>query len=306
MYNNKFVEQVKLLLKILPVLRAQDTFALKGGTAINFLFQNLPRLSVDIDLTYTRLDSRDIAIENLEKGLQQIKADIIKLNKAFVVKEQLSRGTQLIIKLFVFHNNTMVKIEPNHVMRGTVYPVEKATLCQGIRDQFGLFLDEIPTLAYEELYAGKICAALNRQHPRDLFDVKLLLENGGITKKIRQTFVVYLACNPRPMHELLKPNRLDIAGVYENEFLHMTNFEVTIDELLDTREALISTIITELTDNEREFLLSVKKGEPQFSLLPFNNLDKLPALKWKVINIQKMSVDKAGLMLTKLKAVLNM
>ena len=67
-----------------------------------------------------------------------------------------------------------------------------------------------------------------------------------------------------------------------------------------------STIATKLTDTERKFLLSVKKGQPQFSLLPFDNLDKLPALKWKGINIQKMSSDKARLMLAKLEAVLEL
>src|SRR3990167_6042503 len=205
-YNNKFVEQVRLLLQILPVLRSQDIFALKGGTAINFLFANLPRLSVDIDLVYIGFEERELAAEQMERGLIEIVDKVKKINKTFVVQEKRSPLTQMITKIFVYHNNTMVKIEPNHVMRGVICPVVKMGLCQGIREQFSFFLDEIPTLAYEEVYAGKICAALNRQHPRDLFDIKLLLEMQGINEQIRQAFVVYLACNPRPMHELLNPN----------------------------------------------------------------------------------------------------
>ncbi|MFB3079791.1 MAG: nucleotidyl transferase AbiEii/AbiGii toxin family protein, partial [Lysobacterales bacterium] len=63
------------------------------------------------------------------------------------------------------------------------------------------------TLGVADLYGGKLCAALDRQHPRDIFDVKILMENEGITDEIRTAFVVYLASHDRPMSELLDPNK---------------------------------------------------------------------------------------------------
>ena len=223
MHNGKFNEQVRLLLKCLPAIRAQSLFAVKGGTAINLFIQNLPRLSVDIDLTYLFTEDRETSIHKIQSGLREIAETIKKNNPHFVIKEQYSQQDHILIKLLVYANNVMVKIEPSFIMRGTLYPTVEASLCQRVNTEFNMFLDKVPLLAQPEIYAGKLCAALNRQHPRDLFDVKLLLENGGITDEIRQAFVVYLACDTRPIHELLNPNLLDIHAVYQREFIQMTD-----------------------------------------------------------------------------------
>ena len=63
----------------------------------------------------------------------------------------------------------------------------------------------LPVVPEAELYAGKLCAALDRQHPRDLFDVHILLKGAGVASPIRRAFTVYLAAHNRPMHELLQP-----------------------------------------------------------------------------------------------------
>ncbi len=304
MYNEQFVQQVRLLLKCLPAIRDQEYFALKGGTAINLFVNNLPRLSVDIDLTYRYLNDRVASLAQIQTGLCEIEESLKHANENFFIKRQITQQNKLISKLLVYHQNTMIKIEPNFIMRGTLYPVEYGRLCKNINTDFDAFLDHMPLVSTAELYAGKLCAALNRQHPRDLFDLKLLYENGGITDKIRQAFVIYLASNPRPIHELLSPNRLDINQVFDREFSQMTASNINLNDLLEIREEVISNINEKLTENERQFLLAVKQGKPEYALMPFDNLDQLPSLKWKVINVNKMDKKKREIMVDKLKETL--
>lgn len=135
-------------------------------------------------------------------------------------------------------------------------------------------------------------SALDRQHPRDLFDVRLLLKNEGITPAIRRAFVVYLAGHTRPMHELLHPNLIDITDAFERQFVGMTLDPVTIDELVDARHDLVERLVPSLDDGEKTFLLSMKSGDPDWDVLGIEGLEMMPALQWKLINIRKMDTRK--------------
>jgi predicted nucleotidyltransferase component of viral defense system len=304
MYSNQYIDQVKLLLECLPALKEQDTFALKGGTAINFFIRNLPRLSVDIDLTYVKRSPRTQAIKEIESGLDMLSAAILNRNKHNRIK-QLKTKEGIVHKIVVSNKKAQIKIEPNFNLRGMLYPIEEINIVKTIEDQFEFSVRNIPVLSQAELYAGKICAALSRQHPRDFFDIYILLKNEGITERIRQAFVVYLCCSPRPMHELLDPNKIDLKSIYEGEFVNMTEKTVPLALLLEARDELIQTIQKDLSSDEKAFLISVKKGSPDFSLLPFDDLSEFPALKWKLININKMDKSKHKIMLDKLSRVLN-
>lgn len=190
-------------------------------------------------------------------------------------------------------------------MRGSLKVPSNLDISKSIEEQFEFSVKDIPVLSKEELYAGKICAALSRQHPRDFFDVYELFENEGITENIRKSFIIYLVCSPRPIHELLDPNLIDISHLYQNEFVNMTDNVVTLNQLLNTREKLIKTIRGQLSPNEKEFLVSVKEGSPKYDLMPFNDLDRLPALNWKLRNIKLMDKKKHEDMLEKLKQVVS-
>lgn len=96
-----------------------------------------------------------------------------------------------------------VKIEVNFVLRGTVRPVQRTSLTPKARETLLADL-EIPVVSLEDMYGGKLVAALDRQHPRDLFDVMQLFAHEGITSDIRRAFVVYLASHNRPIHEVRK------------------------------------------------------------------------------------------------------
>lgn len=302
-YRDGYLQQVHLMARLLISVSRENVFALKGGTAINLFFRDLPRLSIDIDLTYLQLESRAESLQAIEAALLRIEADVKHRNRGIFVHQKIGRNKQL--QKLIVGQNERIKIEPNEVLRGSLYPPELRSLSSEAQSVLGIDIGKIQTLSFEDLYAGKICAALDRQHPRDLFDIDLLYRHEGITDELRKAFVIYVASGPRPMHELLKPNLLDQHSVYQNEFLGMTQENISYDELADIRARLIKDINQSLTDDERQFLLSVKKGEPNYTLMPFESLEKLPALQWKVMNVRKMDANKRELMLSKLKVVLD-
>lgn len=304
MNRDQYINQVRLLLDCLPALKDQDVFALKGGTAINFFIHDLPRLSVDIDLTYIKTESREQALSGIAAGLRALGRTILNRSKKHRIQELNTHDGKL-HKLIVANEITKIKIEPNFIMRGMLLPIRKMDVVKTVEEKFEYQVRQIPVLAEEELFAGKICAALSRQHPRDFFDIQVLLEQQGLTAAILQAFVIYLVCSPRPIHELLQPNVIILKNVYENEFVNMTESPTSLESLLHTREMLIKYVNQDLSDSEKDFIVSVKKGEPDYSLMPFDHLDKLPALQWKLMNIRKMDKEKHTEMLNRLMSILN-
>jgi hypothetical protein len=264
----------------------------------------MPRLSIDIDLTYLPIEPRDKFLSKLTHTLEELANMIVASNKQLYVEKKYINKNQL-AKLIISNDNVNVKIEPNLILRGYVFNPEKRNLCQAAQDQF-LQSFKINCMSFADLYGGKICAAVDRQHPRDLFDIKILFENGGITDEMRRAFVAYLASSPRPMNELLLPNLLDITDVFQKEFLDMSDKPISCEELEHTRKQLINYLHKNLTEKERRFLLSVKHGGPEWALMEGIRLDNLPALKWKVINIQKMDRKKHQDATNKLKEILGL
>ena len=285
MTKSHFEDQVELMLDCLTQIFPSDVFALKGGTAINFFFRNMPRLSVDIDLTYLPLTDRRSSIKRIEEELKVIAKNIehnIKHSKVFLKTNK----HQMTHKMIVSRDHTNIKIEPNFVLRGAVHPVQSREPCERVEEQFG-FSYEVSVLSFEDLYGGKICAALDRQHPRDLFDIKLLFENEGLTTKLRQSFIAYLLSHNRPINEIITPTLKDISSVHETEFKGMTLEKVSLRSLTDSRNELISSIHKALTNDEKKFILSFKDGNPDWTLFPID-IQSLPALKWKLLNIQTL------------------
>ncbi len=167
----KYNSQVKLLLDVLPFIAKENIFALKGGTAINLFVRDLPRLSVDIDLAYIGYEPREQALKKIEAGLLRIKKELEhRLQKIKVISSH-KEGLQIDMKLFVEQNHTQIKIEVNPVVRGTLFPIQIRSLTEKASLQYGVEVDA-QVVGLGDLYGGKLVAALDRQHPRDLFDVK--------------------------------------------------------------------------------------------------------------------------------------
>lgn len=299
--------QVNLLLQVLPYVAKEEIFALKGGTAINLFIRDMPRLSVDIDLTYLPLDSRNDALNNIQGGLGRIKADIEKNVPTVTVHTvPLNGGTD--VKLNVQGKNAQIKIEVNTITRGNVFPTELMQVTDSVQDDFDKFA-AINVVSMAELYGGKICAAIDRQHPRDIFDVKLLLDNEGFTDDIWQGAKMGIISHYKPIVELLSPILKDQKSAFDNQFAGMTTVEFSYEDYETTRATLIKTIQERLTDNDKKFLLSFEMGEPIWDLFPHKVLKDLPAIKWKLLNIEKLkkaNPKKHEFMLNKLKYTLDL
>lgn len=134
-----------------------------------------------------------------------------------------------------------------------------------------------------------LVAALDRQHPRDLFDVMQLYENEGITPAIRRAFVVHLASHNRPVHEVLSPVLRDINFDFERTFKGMMATPVDIAALLATRERLVRDLQENLDAKERRFLLSMVGNAPERGLLAVPHLEQLPAIRWKMTNLRQLA-----------------
>lgn len=275
-------EQVDLLLRILPFVAGETCFALKGGTAINLFLRDLPRLSVDIDLVYLPLDERDTAFANIGKALERIRESLTQALSGIQVRMDAPAG-----KLLCSLGRVQVKVEVNTVMRGAIAPTRLMPVSESVQEEFGRFT-EIQVISDAEVYGGKICAALDRQHPRDLFDIFLLLEGVSLPEGIKPGFMAGLLSSDRPIHEMLSPRFQDQEQVFQTQFAGMTQISFTYDDFVNTRERLIKAIHSSLDDDNRDFLVSFKRGEPDWSLSPVEGLQNLPAIRWKLQNIQKL------------------
>jgi hypothetical protein len=139
-----------------------------------------------------------------------------------------------------------------------------------------------------QLFGGKICAALDRQHPRDIFDIKYLLEGDGISDEIKQGFMFCLLSSSRPIHEMLNPSLIDQQDAFENHFKGRTKELFTYEDFDKTREKLISNIRKILTDVDKQFLISFKSGNPDWNLDSFKKFKNYPAIKWKLQNVNNL------------------
>lgn len=161
MLKNNYIKQVELVLQVLPEIFKKDCFALKGGTAINFFIRDMPRLSVDIDLVYLPKESREIFLQNLTASLQALASDIEQNLKGSKIQKTYSKGTNYLAKFVVYKDFVNIKVETNIVLREAVLDCEVRSLCQKAQDDF-LQFSKANTLSFAEIYAGKICAALDR------------------------------------------------------------------------------------------------------------------------------------------------
>jgi hypothetical protein len=129
---------------------------------------------------------------------------------------------------------------------------------------------------------------MDRQHPRDLFDVLGMYRAHGLTESIVECFVCYLAGHNRPVHEVLFGNQHDITSAYDNEFRGMAFEEVDLATLIETRERLWGELPKALTEAQKQFLLGLVEGEPDWALMRCPHLAELPAIRWKQRNLEAL------------------
>ncbi len=292
--NPTYVDTVRLMLAIAPIVFDTPRFAMKGGTALNLFLHDMPRLSVDIDVVVTdRSLNREEALEAINQELDRTRKQIEAEGHATEFSAASSSGKAKgdDVKLVVISGATAVKVEVNYIFRGTLLEPVQRPLTQQAEDTFSTSI-VVPTLHEAELYGSKLVAALDRQHPRDLFDVMHMVSRHGLRADIVDAFVGYLCGHNRPVHEVLFGPKHSMAEAYEADFVGMTAEPVGLDVLEATQERLHRELPASLTENHRRFLISLVQAEPDWSLMPYEHLRELPALKWKLINLENLKKKK--------------
>jgi predicted nucleotidyltransferase component of viral defense system len=291
--------QVALLIRLLPLVAEEKCFALKGGTAINLFVRDMPRLSVDIDLTYVPVQSYDASLAAIDAAMGRIAARIKEgIPGSTIAEGQRGARTHLLVRA----EGVTSEIEVTPVMRGCVHDPELKAVTEAVEDAFGFA--EMPVLSFADLYAGKFVAALDRQHPRDFFDTRELLANEGIDDNLRRAFLVYLISHSRPMHEVLTAGRKDMALEFNRGFDGMTEAPVTLDELVAARETFIADVVGKMPGAHKTFIVSFVHGKPDWASIGVPVAANLPAVKWRELNLAKLSAEKRAAEVASLEKVL--
>ena len=277
--DGSYLRQAELVVRCIPAIAAEPCFAIKGGTAINLFELNLPRLSVDIDLTFLPVTGRDTAIVEINAALLRIEKRLAA--RGIAVR---TRGKDVSRKIACFSNGAEIKIEPNFILRGAVYPVRVLELSSKMSEIVGVSA-EMQVLSFQELYGGKVCAALDRQHPRDLFDMAQFYK-AHLLKEIKEGFLVLALGHNRPLHELLAPIVQDQAATFEQQFAGMAEEPFSYDEHQATLARLAKDVLALFDGEDRRRLLdfvSLSDGPGAFGI---PNFDDLPAIRWKRRNLE--------------------
>lgn len=282
--EERYRKQVGLLLQTLPVLNEFRDLALHGGTAINLFETNMPRLSIDIDLTWLQPSSRDVDLNRIQNTLKEIRVMIIEKIPGINV----AHTDEVPNKLVCNRAGISVKIEVNTTNRGALFPTRTMPLCEKAQEDFDVFT-EMQVVSYGQLYGGKVVAALDRQHPRDLFDIDQFLKRKKINEEIKKSIVFFLLCSNRPVNELLNPQRLDQAEVLENQFAGMTRVSFNYEDFTRTREKLLELVSEALDHQARDFILNFHKAQLDEKFL---KVKYFPAIQWKLNNLQNLKAGK--------------
>jgi predicted nucleotidyltransferase component of viral defense system len=282
MSNNHYHKQVALLISVIPEIALDPRFALHGGTAINLFHRDMPRLSVDVDLTYIPIEDRETSFTNISVALTNIKSTIEKRLQGSRVEHKVE-----LHKLLVSHNDAIIKIEVSQIVRGTLGTVTEKMLCKKAQEKFDTFCS-INIVPNGQLYGGKVCAAMDRQHPRDIFDVKHLMQREGFTKEIKEGFLFRLLSSDRSIQDVLFPNLQDQRLAMSNQFAGMSEEDFSYEEYEFVRATMIKTVQASITAEDKLFILGFKDVIPDWSIY---NFEAYPSIKWKLQNLEKIKAS---------------
>lgn len=272
----------------------KEQFALKGGTAINLMVLNLPRLSTDIDLDFTK---GAISKENLQEQKQILRNEIEQsLNNNSYTLELSKSKTTVALDSLVFGyinaagNKDCLKIDINYSLRCHILPEQK---------EFSKpdFLPSVRTTIVNpiEIYAAKTVALLSRAAPRDLFDINYFINNISLTQQEKELYrkatIFYMAtsCDKTPLRPKLdKINEITQNMVFRNllqVLREKDSFELEVAK--ETAKNFLKENI-QPTEDELLFLRKFSKGEYKPQLLfedeeIFGRIKNHPMAKWKAM-----------------------
>jgi len=277
-----YIRQTELLLRVLPYIHEVSVFALHGGTAINLFHDEMPRLSVDIDLTYLPIDNRETDLKAIKANLEQIAIQL----RHVVPGIQVTNPDHIMgeYKLYCNLKGVQIKIEVNTINRGVIGNVENRRLCTRAQEKFDQFF-EMKTVPKNQLFGGKIIAALDRQHPRDIFDTMRFLNKESLDEEFFKGFLFCLLSSSKPMHEILVPVFKDQQSAMNTQFKGMTDVDFTYSDYELQRIRLRDVILKSLNEQHLQFLRSVAENKPDWI---FGDWSNFPGISWKLKNLLEL------------------
>ena len=268
-----------------PELR--EGLALKGGTAINFLYFRYPRLSVDLDFNFIA------GIEKEEKDKESLKIDealrnIFKFEKYECENISDYGLNQYYLKYINSSGNIdRIKVEINLLQRLTLLGAEKKNFMSPFNESDLM----VNTLKGPELFAGKILALIDRLTPRDLYDIYILLrEKVKLNKVLLKKIFIFFGCLSRSDFREYHPN--DIERIAERDIKRKLLPLLRKDEQLkfDNMVQIVRAFLEEMfnfTSEELEYINRFFKGDfkPEIlfdKLLDSSiDLERHPMVIWK-------------------------
>lgn len=281
-------------ININPVMK--DCLALKGGTAINLTVFNLPRLSVDIDLDYSKETNR----EGMLKDRQLIVEDMEKYMSAegYHKSEKSKTSHSLDSMIFTYVNTAgisdNIKIEINYSMRVHIFPLAYRQI------QTGGILEEFEVLSIDgtELFGSKVKALLDRAAPRDLYDIDNMIQYGlfhGSEERdlLRKCAVFYMAVGNKETPERINIEAVDDITWYriKTDLLPVKRKKEKFD--LDETKKRVKDYLSNtmrLNDSENRFLQEFREKQyhPEYLFEDREvivRLEKHPMALWKMRNM---------------------
>lgn len=302
-FRPEVLEKVLHLLNLLESLRShpflKGRLVLKGGTAINLFYFDLPRLSVDIDLNYIGAVDRETMMAERPQLEQAIQAVFSREGMtATRLPDEHAGGKWRLRYPSALSESGNLEMDLNFMFRTPLWPI----VHQDSREVGSAVARDIPILDIHELAAGKLAALLARRASRDLFDAHLLLTSQPLhAERLRLGFVVYGAMN-RKDWRTVSMDDIDyqargiadqLVPVVRRDFLEQVGgIEAWAANLVrECREAM--RIVLPFSPAEREFLDRIlDHGEILPALLTADEelqerIVGHPLLQWKALNVRE-------------------
>lgn len=290
--NTNFLrDNLEKVLRLSDILQHMNTnsllynhLALKGGTAINMVVFNLPRLSVDIDLDFTKHCLR----EEMLVLRSQINNDILKYmaSQGYQLNPSSKNPHSLDSWVFYYLNSTgnkdNIKIEINYSMRDHVLePIKKEVNIESLSLRF-----HVRTLTNLELFGSKIKALIERTAARDLYDVynmlKLPVFSVSEQSLLRKIVILYLAIGgstpPKSEFNFNAIDNLNFSQIKRKLIPVLMKSDKFNIEVAKSEVKTYLTTLMVLTDNEKLFIESFNQKAYHPDLL-FDDLEIVSRIK---------------------------
>lgn len=293
-FNRDTYEKVLRLVDVLEFVNhdefLNERLALKGGTAINLLELDLPRLSVDIDLDYLN----NVDVEQMKRDREEISARILKFMEQKGYLRNKSDRMSFVLDSYYFSyinsggNKDNIKFDINYVMRAHIYKAIKRNVLTDLFQVDG----GVNSLSSLEIYGSKINALNNRAAVRDLYDVYKLINKKFLFEKkdqLRKTVIFYHVLTSDKIDgdfTLKSTDKLNQHSILRELVPVLKKSEVF---LLKDALGLVRSFVNELmniTDKEKDFIRKFCNREycPELlfeNTIILNNIKNHPMAMWK-------------------------